>query len=31
MYRLVHAVAAYGLGSLAGWMFWLMWKVLSGS
>ena len=22
---------AYGLGPPAGWMFWQMWKVLSGS
>ena len=31
MYRLVHVVAAYAPGPLAGWMFWLMWKMLSGS
>jgi hypothetical protein len=31
MYRLVHAGAAYGLTWLAGWMFWLTWKVLPGS
>ena len=22
---------AYGVGALAGWMFWLTWKALSGS